>query len=94
MMGREPIAVGVGVQVGQPERLGIGDEEAEYAASGRARADAPLLFVSQSDRQELIEGGAGLVEDSERAVAGLDQRTGLGDEVPRAVRSVRYRLRP
>ena len=82
MMGREPIAVGVGVQIGQPERLGIGNENTEYAASCRAGTDALLLFVGQPDGQELVEGGPGRIEDSESAIAGLDQRTGFGDEMP------------
>ena len=45
--GREPEAVGVGVQVGEPQRLGVEDQQTEDAVSFRAGADAARLLVAR-----------------------------------------------
>ena len=45
------------------------------------RPIAQLLLVAQSDGQELLEPGAGFVQDPQCAVAGIDQRTCFFNQV-------------
>ena len=81
VMGREAVAVGVGVQIAQTEGFGVCDDHAEHPATGGARTDLTLLFLAQSDRQEFVECRSALIEDPKGAVPSVDQRTGLGNEV-------------
>ena len=73
VVGREPEAVGVLAQVGQPQRLGVDDEQAEDAVPLGQVADEPVGVVVDPDGDELRQAGAGVVEHAEGAVAGVDQ---------------------
>ena len=70
---REPVAVGVLAQVGEPQRLGVEDEQPEDAVALGQVTDRPAGLVVDADGDELREARARLVEDAERAVAGVDQ---------------------
>jgi hypothetical protein len=60
--------------VGQAERLGVDDQEAEDPESFGERPDAGAGLVVDADRDELREAGAGVIEHAQRAVAGVDER--------------------
>ena len=62
MVRREPGARRVLADVGESERPGIDDEEAEDSEALRERADLGARLVVDADRDELGEAGAGLVE--------------------------------
>ena len=77
---REPEAVGVGVEVRQPQRFRIEDQQPEDAVTLGTSSDARRLLVAEPDGDELGEPGAGLVEHAQRCVPGIDEiRPGLGD---------------
>jgi hypothetical protein len=71
----------MGSEIGQSERLWIGDEETEDASSRRSRTD-PLLFLGfESGRQELGQSGAVVVEDPKCRITGARHGTGFFDQV-------------
>ena len=71
--GREPEAVGVLAEVGQPQRLGVDDEQPEDAVALGQVADGAVGLVVDADGDELRQPGAGVVEHTEGAVAGVDE---------------------
>ena len=77
----ESIAVGVLDQVVETQRFGVCDEEPEDASAGWSASYPQLLLVAQSDGQELLEPGAGFVQDPQCAVAGINQRTCFFNQV-------------
>ena len=60
--------------VGQAERLGVDNQEPEDPEALREGADAGAGLVVDADRDELREAGAGIVEHTQCAVAGVDER--------------------
>ena len=53
----------------EAERLGIGDQDAEDAASARQLPDRCVGLGVDAGGQEALEGGAGLVDDAESRLA-------------------------
>ena len=81
---REAEAVGVGVQIGQTQRLGVEDQQAEDAVTLRTSADPGRLVVGEADGDELGQPRPGLVEHPERGVPRIDELGGrLGDAAQR-----------
>ena len=88
MVGREPVAVGVLPQVGQPDGLRVDDEEPEDAvALGQVADRGPILLVD-ADGDELRQAGAGVVEHAQGAVAGIDELGGALHDPPQHRRQV------
>ena len=82
MMGREPETVGVGAQVRESQRSGIGDQHPQDAVTLREMPDGVMGVIIDADGEELGQADAGLVEDTEGAVPGADQLDcGLDDAV-------------
>ena len=73
MVRREPVAVGVGAQVGESQRSGVGDQHPQDAVTFREMPDGVMGVIIDADGEELGQADAGLVEDAEGAVAGADQ---------------------
>ena len=65
----EAVAARVFADVAQPQRLRLPDQDAEYASAARQIADRRARLLIDPERQELLERGPLLVEDSERRVA-------------------------
>jgi hypothetical protein len=80
VVGREPEAVGMLGQVGEPQRLGLDDEQAEDAVALGQIADGGVGLAVEADGDEVREPGAGLVEDPESPEPGVDQFHGGGDD--------------
>ena len=74
-LGREPEAVRVLGQVRQPQRTGVDDQQAQDAVALGRMSDGPAPFVVDADRDELRQSSTFGVEDTERAVAGVDELT-------------------
>ena len=55
--GREPEAVRMGVEVGQPQRFRVQDQQPEDAVPLGASADAGRLLLAEPDRDELRQTG-------------------------------------
>jgi hypothetical protein len=72
----EPVAVGMGVQIREAQRLGVDDEQTEDAVALGELADAVVGRVIHPDRDELRQAGSGVVEHAESAIAGVDQTDG------------------
>ena len=78
--GREPEAVGMGVQIGEAQWLRVEDQQPEDAVALGTGSDAGRLVLAEADRDELPQPGPRLVQHPQRRVAGVDQlRTDLGD---------------
>ena len=88
MVGRESKALGIAAEVGQAERLGVGDEKAENPLSGGTGPYSGLFVRIQPDRDELGQGGAAIIEHSERPIAGSGHGTGLFDHVAEEYRQL------
>jgi two-component system response regulator DevR len=73
MVGREPEAVGMLAQIGQPQRLGVHDEATEDPVPFGQVTEEPVRAVIYPDRDELRQTGASVVEHAERAVTCIDQ---------------------
>jgi hypothetical protein len=80
MVRREAVAVGMLAQVGQPQWLGIDDEEAEDAVASGQVPDRPVCVRVDTHGEELGEAGPALVEHAQCAVAGVDEFGGRGDD--------------
>ncbi len=68
--GREAIGVRVRADIGQAQRLRVGDELPEHAAAGRQRADPRPGLLVDARRHEAHQGGPGLGEHPDRRIAG------------------------
>jgi len=79
---REAVAVGVGVEVGEPQRCGFDDQHPQNPKAFRIVADLGDLLGLESDVDELGQAEARLVEHAERAVPGSDQRDRGFDDAP------------
>ena len=80
MSRREPEALRVGMQVGQPQRLRIEDQHPEDAVTFRVRTDPCRLLLVHTDGDELGEALARFVEHAQRGVPGIDEiGRGFGD---------------
>ena len=91
MVGREPEAVGMLAQVGQPQRLGVHDEPTEDPVPFGQVTDERVRRVVDPDRDELRQAGAGVVEHAERAVAGIDQPDRRLHDPPEHARRIEIR---
>ena len=80
MVRRGPEAVRAGGDVGQPERLVVGDQRAEDAPARGAGADGLLLLVGQAHREELVERPPVLGQHPQGAVLRIDEVDGLLDD--------------
>ena len=78
---RESVAVGMGAEVREAQGRGFGDQHAQHPSSGRASTDRLFLGIAQSDGDERLEASPCLIEHAESAIASVDERTGLFDEV-------------
>ena len=79
--GRKPVAARVLFEMVEAKRFGFGDQQPQHAAARWAFPDHLLLGLAEPDGDELLEPGAGLVEDSQGGVAGTDEGPGLSDQV-------------
>jgi len=87
--GREPETVRMGLQVGEPQRLRLEDQQTEDAVPLGPSADACGRFIGEADGDELGQTGSRLVEHPKGCILGVDQiGCGLGDSAQR----VRERL--
>ena len=77
----ESVAVGMGAEVLEAQWCGIGDQHAEHPSSGRAGTDRLFLGVAQSNGDKRLEASPCLIEHTEGAIASVDERTCLFDEV-------------
>ena len=75
-------------EVGQAQRLGVGDQQAEDAVTLGQVADRTARVVVDADGDELGEARARLVEHAERAVGGVDEVDGAADDAPQHRRQV------
>jgi len=66
--------------VGQPDRFGVGDEQAQHAAAARQVADLRVDRGVHAVGDEVGQVGAVGADHPERAVAGAGQRTGGLDD--------------
>ena len=82
MIEREPEAVGMLAEVGQPQRLGVHNEVTEDPASFRQFTDQRVRRVVDTNRDELSQASAGVVEHAERAVSGIGQPDGRLHDPP------------
>ena len=62
MVRRKPVTVGMLVEVGQPDRLGVHDQQPEDAVALGEVADRLALLVRQPHGDELAEAGPGVVQ--------------------------------
>jgi hypothetical protein len=92
MVRRKAEALGMRGEIGQPNGLGIDDEQPEDTLAGRWRPDPLHLLDGQSHRDELGETGPLFVEDPQRAVAGIGHGSGLFYDVVQERREVEVRL--
>ena len=74
--GREPEAVGMGVQVGEAQRFRVEDQQPEDAVTLGTGPDAGRLLVAEPDGDELRQPRPRLVEHPQRGVPGVDQLRG------------------
>ena len=81
VVSRESVTVGMGAEILEAQWCGIGDEHAQHPSSGRASTDRLFLGVAQSDGDKRLEAGPCLIEHTESAIASVDERTRLFDEV-------------
>jgi hypothetical protein len=65
---RETEALGVGADIGQAQRVGIGDEKPEHPESFGAGSDALLLLGVETHGDELGQGRPFVVQDADRPV--------------------------
>ena len=79
---REAIAVGMLAEIGEPQRLGIDNEQTQDAMTLRQVSDRTMRVIVDANGDELGEEGARLVEHAERAVASIDQVGGGFDDAP------------
>ncbi len=92
VVGREPEAVGMVADLGDAQDLGVGDEQPEDPATGRAGTDPGLFLRGQPDGDELRQGLLLLVEDPERPVARPRHGARLLDDMPQDVGQFEVRL--
>ena len=78
---RKPVTARVLFEMVEAKRFGFGDQQPQHAAARWAVPDHLLFSLTEADGDELLEPGAGLVEDSQGGVAGTDERPGLSDQV-------------
>ena len=72
--------LGVSREIGQPQRLGLDDEQPEDAVAFWEVADACRIVGIDAHRDELGEDAVLLVEDADRCISCTDQvGSGLGD---------------
>ena len=77
---REPVAVGVGVEVGEPQGLRVHDEQAEDTVALGEGPDGGDLLRGHAHVDELGEAVVGAVEHAQRAVLRVEERhRGLHD---------------
>jgi hypothetical protein len=88
MIGREPVAVGVLTQVGQPQRHRIHDQQPEDAVTFRQVPDLGPVVVADADRDELREARAGVVEHPQCSVGRVDELGRRLDDAPQGVRQI------
>ncbi|CAL9610904.1 hypothetical protein SUDANB70_05657 [Streptomyces sp. enrichment culture] len=71
-------------QVAHAQRFGVPDQVPEQAAAVRelGTGQVRVLLVVQSERDERLQAGRLLVEDPERAVAGVDEVHRGGHDAP------------
>jgi len=79
--GRKPVAPRVFFEVVESQRCRLGDEQSEHTPARWAVSDLLFVRIAESDRDEPLETRAGLVEDPEGRVAGVDQGLRLLHEV-------------
>jgi hypothetical protein len=76
VVGREAVAVRVLAQVGQPQGLGVDDEQPQDAVALGQVTDGGMSLLVDADRDELRQPRSFVVEDSQRAVASVDEVDG------------------
>src|SRR5262249_26583494 len=74
--GREPVGARVRADVVQPQRLRVGDEQAEDAAPARQVADGLAGLGVDAAGDEALKLDATVVEDAQRGVAGAGHAPG------------------
>ena len=79
-VGREPVAVGMLPEIGEPQRLRFEDQQTEDPMAPREIADGPVGLVVEAGGDELDEAGPRLVEEAERAIASVHQVGGGVDD--------------
>ncbi len=78
---REAKALRVRAQARQPERLGVADEQAQYASPGGSSPDPAFFLRFEPTGEESRERGPVLVQNPESAVAGTGHRARLLNDV-------------
>ena len=68
VVGREAVRRGMLRQFGQPQWLGVGDQQSEESVPLRQVTDRPAFVFVDADRDELVEPRSCRVEHAERAV--------------------------
>jgi hypothetical protein len=92
MVGWKAKAVGVGIEIGQAEGLGVSYEQAQHAPPGRA-CPYPGFFVGlQSNGDEFGQRRTILIENAEGTEAGPGHGTGLLDHVTQEYRQLEIPL--
>ena len=81
MVSWESITVGMGAEVLEAQGRGFGNEHAQHPSSSRASTDRLFLGVAQSNGDKRFEAGPCLIEHTQGAIASVDERTRLFDEV-------------
>ena len=67
-------------ELGEPQGLGVADEDAEDAASSRQVADPSNRFLVEPRGDEVLEAGPALVDDAEGRLLGAVQLGGGLDD--------------
>ena len=79
VMGREAMAPRVRVDVGDPERSVLLDDQTEESVAAGQRPDLCPCLIGQATGDETLDDAVA-VDDAERRVLGADQRTDLVDD--------------
>ena len=81
----ESEAVRMGVQVGEPQRLGFQDQQTENPVAFGSRTDAGGLLLVDPDGDELGQTRPGFIEHTQRRVLCIDQIGGCFGDPPQNV---------
>ena len=77
MVHREPVALGMLADVGQPQRLRVLNQHPEHAAPARKVADRTVGGGVDPDREEALELPPRVVEHAERRIPGTGDLASL-----------------
>jgi hypothetical protein len=92
VVGWKAIAVGVRIEIGQAEGLGVSDEQTKHTPPGGSGPYSGFLVCVQSNSDEFRQSGSILIEHAQCTEASSAHGTGLLDHVAEEYRQLEVLL--